>query len=394
MFPVLDKSLEKQKQKGKKDSMKKLLALLLAAAFSASLLVLPASAASSLQKNYFEENDIPVLQETPVELPLVYVIYEKANPDNYIVKNGTLTVDSCTSVPSSTTAGYQDVTLTVTAHLEYFYDVSEDIYYSYCIWSNTVHDYYSGRDFSFGNMDGDVRRDITTTIRLNGRNYKVSCSKNNEWIHYGWEETSSGDYEEYVECVSTLVFTVPNTYNGLVYGLWEEKQPIMGSISEPPSDEESYAEKSSEVQYFRFGASAEEDLLDVNTPIYFSNRRQGDVGLIYDYTITNYTNEAMRGYYALLTYSPEEGTFWLCGQFHTFDLDLAPGESVSGVLVSDMKDISRKRMCWLAFDSKSERDAFFRNDVFSHNTDNQYIIKQSNERNVAWLESLLGTKLR
>lgn len=117
-----------------------------------------------------------------------------------------------------------------------------------------------------------------------------------------------------------------------------------------------------------------------------------DNGLSYHYTITNNTDETITGYYALLSYEPEDDRYWMGAQFHLLDIDIPAGKTVSGTLVSGMKNLSRIKMCWLEFDSKAERDSFFADSAF-YDEGGYYNVYPSKTHNVAWLESKLGVSL-
>ena len=98
-----------------------------------------------------------------------------------------------------------------------------------------------------------------------------------------------------------------------------------------------------------------------------------DNGPIYNYTITNGTQAPVQGYYALMTFDTKWRAFagqeTLICQIHAFDLDLDPGESLSGMLTSDYYNMSRLSTIWIKFDSKEERDAFFANDALMAGSD-------------------------
>lgn len=87
----------------------------------------------------------------------------------------------------------------------------------------------------------------------------------------------------------------------------------------------------------------------------FSYDEDNDVGAGYRCRITNNTDQALRGYYALLSY--ESGEF---GQLHTLDLSLSAGESHEVYLTSGIRNLSQSKMMWIEFESKEERDEFLR----------------------------------
>ncbi len=79
-----------------------------------------------------------------------------------------------------------------------------------------------------------------------------------------------------------------------------------------------------------------------------------DIGINYQYTMKNCTNDPIEGHYALLSYSTNDS-----GQIHLFDLSLEPGAYVQDSLVSNICNLSRSNMLWIKFDSKTEREQFF-----------------------------------
>lgn len=367
--------------------MKKWMAAFLSVIMLTALMAVPASAAT---QGEFERLGIDVMQEAPDTLPLTYVVYDPEYPDDFLVKQGELKVGEAVITPSAK-EGYVDITQTVWAYLEY------ENYYTASIWSNGVLDYYTGVFYNFGGMEGDLRRDIVTPVRFNGRNYKISCAKTNTWHYMGWQYYGYDDefYQtEDVICESTMTFTVPEAYNGLVYGL--HKQEIVGSLNySAPSGEEIYIEKedAEDAVFFRFANGiSDTELTEVNTPLYISIDKelgQLDNGISYEYTITNYTDKPMRGCYALLAYSEnEDGT--LLAEFFNFDVNLAPEESVTNSLNSCYYGLSQRKLLWVEFDSKAERDAFYADSKID-NTDGTHYTVDCAER--AWLEAKLGTAI-
>lgn len=137
------------------------------------------------------------------------------------------------------------------------------------------------------------------------------------------------------------------------------------------------------------GYAPKEDLA-----IYFDERTVSaiDNGVSYRYTLTNNTEETITGYYALLSYKPEYETYFMSAQFHVLNLTIAPGETISGSLTSNYYDLSQSKMCWLEFDSEAERDNFFADNAF-YDYGDHYLVHGSEDHNVAWLESKLGTSL-
>ena len=355
----------------------------------------------------FEELGIPVMQEMPETLPITYIIYDPNDKTECIAKEGVFEVVECKTEPSSK-EGYMDITLTVVANLEYqAYDVeinyedehwTERRFMSNVLWTNAVYDYYTGVQYSFGSMYSDSHREITTKVRFNGRNYLISCSKSLQWKQDPWYwDDERGVSVSPTHCTETLVFTVPEAYNGLVYGLYEltelDKEPDYSA----PDDtaEQSYIKDGEGGQFFRFGGTSDVELTDVNTPLYLDiNNEVGlfDNGVGYEYTVTNYTDKQMKGCYAVLTYRPEHDTYYMSAQFHTFDIDLAPDEAISGTLSSNFYDMSQANMVWIEFDSEAERDAFFADSAF-YDYGDHYVVNSDSARNVSWLEGLLGITL-
>lgn len=114
--------------------------------------------------------------------------------------------------------------------------------------------------------------------------------------------------------------------------------------------------------------------------IKFTNQVDLDNGVGYDYTLTNTTNAPIKGYYAFISYIPsmvqgKHSPANFVGQAHSFDVDLQPGESVSGSLTSCMYGMSTVSLIWVTFEDKAERDAFFSDAAFTYvsgNSDGAY----------------------
>lgn len=96
------------------------------------------------------------------------------------------------------------------------------------------------------------------------------------------------------------------------------------------------------------------DLLNIK----FNDRsaRMLDSGIAYSYTLTNNSDKAVNGYYALVAYDPKN-SIW--AYINSFDLTLGAGEKKSDTLVSGLWNMSRMKLVWVEFDDKAERDAFF-----------------------------------
>ncbi len=144
---------------------------------------------------------------------------------------------------------------------------------------------------------------------------------------------------------------------------------------------------------YLFHSGKIEDTANPSYPIYIG-KELGllDNGVKYEYTITNHTAEAMDGYYALLSYTPEHDTYLMQAQFHPFELHLAPGESVTDTLSSNFYDMSQSKMCWLEFENKEECEEFF-SDIAFVDYRGYYVVRSSETHDVAWLESKLGIDL-
>lgn len=131
--------------------------------------------------------------------------------------------------------------------------------------------------------------------------------------------------------------------------------------------------------------------------IQFTDEQEVDVGLNYRYTITNNTQEPMKGSYALLTYLVYPEANNASAQFFLFDLDLAAGKSVSGYVNSWYITLSQHKLYWIKFDSEAERDAFFQDsDFYYHSNEGDELAKHytlSQFQTLDWLSNKLGTKL-
>jgi len=87
--------------------------------------------------------------------------------------------------------------------------------------------------------------------------------------------------------------------------------------------------------------------------ILFTQGKRNDAGLSHRLEFTNTTDKPIQGSYALLTYhSPTQA------QFFFFDLDIAPGQTVTMERNSMFYRLSQAKMLWIAFDSPQEKEAF------------------------------------
>lgn len=361
--------------------MKKLLAALLAAA----LLAAPALAAEEPAQNYFGANEIPILQETPAALTLQYIRWAKADPSLYQLCQGSFRMDGCTVEPAQT-EGYQVVTLKTTAELEQFLDSETGTAYNQVVWTYAVYDYYTGEQFNRRDTVGSAVNEYTKNIVYNGREFPVTYAQTSDWTYGGWEYGADGNATASAVCRETWTFTVPKGYNGLAYGLFST--PEVPALDPGKLDAAvKYAKKDEKSpQYFRFGhveAQEQPDGGKLDVVIHFNDDWVDlDNGQGYYYTLTNRTDAPVRRYAALITYRPQR--MWekkwdpvqrrlvddksarelFHGQIHAVDIDLGPGESADGALVSNFNGISRMSTIWLEFDSLAERDRFLADSIF------------------------------
>lgn len=362
--------------------MKKLLSLALAAA----LLVTPALADQSTgDQNYFDANGIPVLQETPQELPLKYIAWAEKDPSLCQLREGTFTVDSCTVAPAAD-EGWQTVTLTVTANLEKYLDGETGTVYNWVSWTYAAYDYYTGEMFPRRDTVGMAVNEYTKNISYNGREFPVTYTQVSDWTHSGWSYEADGSATAAAVCTETWTFTVPSGYNGLVFGLFSTPE-VPGLDPDKLDTATKYATKDEKSpQYFRFGHLARQEQPDggkLDVSIRFEDEGWNlDNGISYPYQLTNRTDAPVRKYAALITYRPNlawsqnydfERQVYVpdktqapefLGQIHAFDIDLQAGQTQSGTLVSCLTHISTCSLVWLEFDDLAERDRFFEDSVF------------------------------
>ena len=362
--------------------MKKLLATLLAAV----LLAAPALAAGEPEQNYFGANEISIFQETPEALTLQYIRWAKADPSLYQLCQGSFRVDSCTVEPAQA-EGYQVVTLKTTAELEQFLDSETGTAYNWVVWTYGAYDYYTGEQFNRRDTVGSAVNEYTKNIVYNGREFPMTYTQTSDWAYGSWEYGADGNATASAVCRETWTFTVPTGYNGLVYGLFSTPE-VPELDPDKLSTEVSYAKKDvKSPQYFRFGhieTQEQPDSEKLDVAIHFNDEGIGlDNGTGYYYTLTNRTDAPVRRYAALLTYQPQRRweQKWdpvqrslvddksarelFRGQIHAVDIDLGPGESADGALVSNFNGISRMSTLWLEFDSLAERDRFLADSIFS-----------------------------
>ena len=118
------------------------------------------------------------------------------------------------------------------------------------------------------------------------------------------------------------------------------------------------------------------DMLTVNT----ATEWLGDEGYVYDFKVKNTTNKKMTGYYAVLSYQPEKwldrrGNEHYTAEIHIFEVNLAPGETMSNKLVST-HHMSGAENLWVSFDNKAELQSFVKqsgiSETVSHYSDKYF----------------------
>lgn len=148
-----------------------------------------------------------------------------------------------------------------------------------------------------------------------------------------------------------------------------------------------------------------------------SNKAHPDI-YIYDqgleeplgYTVTNNTGKQFTAHCALLSYwpktsyypateiAPQECEFFY-GQLLSLDLDLAPGESIKGDCWAAVTGWSTMTHCWIQFDDKAERDAFFQNNALrltsgAHLTGNNTFEIDHGDAGIQWMKDVLGIAIQ
>ena len=233
---------------------------------------------------------------------------------------------------------------------------------------------------------GSAYNEYTKNIVYNGREFPVRYTQNSELTGGSWNYGADGNATATSVYRETWTYTVPSGYNGLVYGLFSTPE-VPELDPDKLSTEVKYAKKDvKSPQYFRFGHIETQEQTDsgkLDVAIHFGDDWFDlDNGISYHYTLTNRTAAPVQRYAALLTYRPQRrweqewdpvkkvyvdnksGGQYFKGQIHAVDIDLGPGESVDGALVSFFGGISRMSTIWLEFDSLAERDRFLADSIF------------------------------
>jgi hypothetical protein len=222
----------------------------LALALLLSLCAAPVPAAAD-GTDHFARCGIPVAQTPPETLAAKFTAFCGDDPARSIAENGSLTVERCTVAPSAQ-AGYKDVTLTVAFHAFCIQDGG--VYYNYVLWSNGYYDYETGTKLRRTDTNGRVGLEEEVTFERNGAPVTVRCRLSNDWEqvvgrHY---DAYPYDYISVMTCRQTAVFTVPEDYDGLVFGLYDRTAPP--TVGEAAAEEAPTASPDgAHWQYFRFG---------------------------------------------------------------------------------------------------------------------------------------------
>lgn len=101
--------------------------------------------------------------------------------------------------------------------MQVYYDVQQDIWYTWTNWNAGVYDWYTGQMFPVRDIEGTDDFEYAATLEIDGASYDVSYTMDVRWEQGDWiyDEAGSGlcDYRG----IFSYVFKVPDGYDGLVY---------------------------------------------------------------------------------------------------------------------------------------------------------------------------------
>lgn len=193
----------------------------------------PVSVPAPTGENYFDANNIPVLDE-PSNFEVHAIAYDME--DSTIQRPVSAKGTAHAVVADSEKEGYKKVALYVTVTCSDFaYNeeggLDEDVAYN-----SGVYDLYTGQALPTRSTTGDTAYDYTTTVEVDGTSYDISYSKNIQWMVLPLDGG-----EVYRRCNQNWVFEVPDAYDGLVYCAVDPLSYDPSTYSEEIDESEHYA---------------------------------------------------------------------------------------------------------------------------------------------------------
>lgn len=250
-------------------------------------------------QSYFEEHGVDV-PDAPVSCTVDGVIYNGDNPQEYQkVVDGVWEQTDCYTEPAEED-GYQLVHLELIRTVPLYYDVQQDVWYTFTGWTAGVCDWYTGQIFPVRDIEGNDDFEYAATLEIDGASYDVSYTMDVRWADVDdWMYDETGNGTKHFRATFNYLFKVPDGYDGLVYAVsptreyWElDTETVKGSEEASyitlDENDEGYVEG---IKYFRInrsddsaimtGANAESGAVSGDTSdgaVIDDGREQGSIG--------------------------------------------------------------------------------------------------------------------
>lgn len=179
---------------------------------------------------YFEENGLTAapLPGEGEEVPLTYLTYTTDDPEIFSVRENGVVSFSQTVEPAEE-EGYKLVTLNVSVYFPIESD--ESTFYAFTtLWNNSLYDLYTGRKVPGRSIQSNDGFSYEAELPVEDAVYLLKYEKNNHWETSSWAEDEEGTMWVEKWCSQTIVFLLPEEYDGLVYAL--------GAALEVPADDD------------------------------------------------------------------------------------------------------------------------------------------------------------
>ena len=215
------------------------------------------------EQSYFEEYGVDV-PDAPVACTVDGVIYNGDNPQEYQkVVDGVWEQTDCYTEPAEED-GYQLVHLELIRTVPLYYDVQQDVWYTFTGWTAGVCDWYTGQIFPVRDIEGNDDFEYAATLEIDGASYDVSYTMDVRWADVDdWMYDETGNGTKHFRATFNYLFKVPDGYDGLVYAVsptreyWElDTETVKGSEEASyitlDENDEGYVEG---IKYFRINRS-------------------------------------------------------------------------------------------------------------------------------------------
>ena len=193
----------------------------------------PVSVPAPTGENYFDANNIPVLDE-PSNFEVHAIAYDME--DSTIQRPVSAKGSARALMAGSEKEGYKTVILYVSvacSGFEYNEEGGLDENLSY---HSGFYDLYTGRALPTRSTTDNTTYDYTTTVEVDGVSYDLYYNKDVRWH---WESPDGVEVIRF--CDQTMIFEVPKAYDGLVYCATDKVSYDLSTYDEEINESEYYA---------------------------------------------------------------------------------------------------------------------------------------------------------